>query len=66
MKTYMGVLIKSASPKGASNEYSQHAFSWRNKKNINTFGLKKASYEELRFLDDKSISILSCIYFCLL
>ena len=22
-------------------------FSWRNKKNINTFGLKKASYQEL-------------------
>ena len=27
---------------GASNEYPQHMFSWRNKKNINTFGLKKA------------------------
>ena len=25
-----------------SNEYPQHMFSWRNKKNINTFGLKKA------------------------
>ena len=24
-----------------SNEYPQHMFSWRNKKNINTFGLKK-------------------------
>ena len=32
---------------GASNEYSQHMFSWRNKKNINTFGLKKTSYQEL-------------------
>ena len=29
-------------PRGASNEYPQHMFSWRNKKNINTFGLKKA------------------------
>ena len=29
------------SPWGASNEYPQHMFSWRNKKNINTFGLKK-------------------------
>ena len=28
--------------RGASNEYPQHMFSWRNKKNINTFGLKKA------------------------
>ena len=27
---------------GATNEYPQHMFSWRNKKNINTFGLKKA------------------------
>ena len=29
--------------RGASNEYPQHMFSWRNKKNINSFGLKKAS-----------------------
>ena len=28
--------------RGTSNEYPQHIFSWRNKKNINTFGLKKA------------------------
>ena len=28
--------------RGASNEYPQHMFSWRNKKNINTFGLKIA------------------------
>ena len=27
---------------GASNEYPQHMFLWTNKKNINTFGLKKA------------------------
>ena len=26
---------------GASNEYPQHMFSWRHKKMINTFGLKK-------------------------
>ena len=26
---------------GTSNEYPQHMFLWRNKKNINTFGLKK-------------------------
>ena len=33
---------------GTFNEYPQHMFSWRNKKNINiiTFGLKKASYQE--------------------
>ena len=29
--------------RGASNEYPQHIFSWRNKKNINTFGLKKSA-----------------------
>ena len=27
---------------GTFNEYPQHMFSWRNKKNINTFGPKKA------------------------
>ena len=27
---------------GTSNEYPQHMFSWRNKKNTNNFGLKKA------------------------
>ena len=30
-----------APQQGASNEYPQHMFSWRNKKNINTFGLKE-------------------------
>ena len=30
------------SPRGASNEYPQHMFSWRNKKNVITFELKKA------------------------
>ena len=29
--------------RGASNEYQQCMFSWRNKKNINTFVLKKAT-----------------------
>ena len=33
--------------RGTSNEYPQHAFSWRNKKNINRFGLIKSSYQEL-------------------
>ena len=33
--------------RGASNEYPQRIFLWRIKKNINTFGLKKASYQEL-------------------
>ena len=32
---------------GTSNEYQQHTFSWRNKKNINTFGFKKASFQKL-------------------
>ena len=32
---------------GASNEYPQHIFLSRNKKNIDTFWLKKAPYQEL-------------------
>ena len=32
---------------GASNEYPQHMYSSRNKKNIDTFWLKKAPYQEL-------------------
>ena len=32
---------------GASNEYPQHNFSWRNKKNINSFRLKNVSYLEI-------------------
>ena len=39
-KTYV-VGTHSVPHKGASNEYPEHTFSWRNKKNINTFGLKK-------------------------
>ena len=31
---------------GASNEYPQHMFLWRNKKTITPFGLKKAPYLE--------------------
>ena len=34
---------------GTSNEYPQHTFLWRN---INTFGLKNASYQELWLLDE--------------
>ena len=36
-----------ASRRGASNEYPQHMFSLRNKKNIDTFLLKKVPYQEL-------------------
>ena len=32
---------------GTSVDYPQHMFLWKNKKNINTFGLQKASYQEL-------------------
>ena len=32
---------------GTSNEYSQHMFSMRNKKNISVFWLKKAPYQDL-------------------
>ena len=33
--------------RGTSNEYPQHMFSSRNKKNIGTFWLKKVPYQEL-------------------
>ena len=33
-----------ASRRGASNEYPQHVFSWRNKKNISYFYKKKSPY----------------------
>ena len=33
--------------RGASNEYQQRMFLSKNKKNIDTFWLKKASYQEL-------------------
>ena len=46
MKTCCGYSLE-AFPQGASNEYPQHMFSWRNKKNINTFELKKSSLSEL-------------------
>ena len=36
-----------ASRWGASNEYPQHTFFWRNKKNMNIFHLKKVPYLEL-------------------
>ena len=54
-KHMLWVLIRSALPvhenmcysleaprRGSSNEYPQHMFSWTNKKNIDTFGLKNA------------------------
>ena len=33
--------------RGTSKEYPQHMFSSRNKKNIDTFWLKKVPYQEL-------------------
>ena len=35
------------SPRKVCCEYPQYMFSLRNKKNTNTFGLERASYEEL-------------------
>ena len=39
-----------ASQQGISNEYPQHMFSSSNKKNIDTFWLKKALYQELWYM----------------
>ena len=36
--------------RGASNEYPQHMFSWRNKKDISSFRMKEAPYLLLCFL----------------
>ena len=38
------------SPRGASNEYSQYIFSWRNKKNISSFLTETTPYLELWLL----------------
>ena len=44
-KRMLCVLIRSTA--SASNEYPQHMFLSRNKKNIDTFLLKKVPYQEL-------------------
>ena len=50
MKTYVVVLIRKHLSKVLSNEYPQHMFLWRNKKNSSTFGWKKkVSYLDLCF-----------------
>ena len=36
--------------RGASNEYPQHRFSWRNKKDTSIFRMKKAPYLWLCFM----------------
>ena len=61
MKTCCGYSLE-APYWGASNEYQQHMFLWRNKKNINTFGLKKKKHliksygiRWLRFYDNYSM-----------
>ena len=51
------ILIRSASLR-RFYEYQQHMFLWRNKKNINTFGLKKSSYQELCNALNKATHVL--------
>ena len=47
--------------RGASNEYPQHMFSWRNKKNISTFGLKKSVLTSaMTAADVKLLPVLHC------
>ena len=43
---------------GASNEYPQHLFSWRNKKNSNNFGWKKTALPEAMAYVLRSFSFL--------
>ena len=40
-------ILLEAPRQGTSNEYPQHMFSWRRKKNINIFDWKKAPNQEL-------------------
>ena len=49
---------------GASNGYPQHKFLWRRKKNINTSGLKKATYLELWLWSTMSADIIRYINPC--
>ena len=54
--------------RGASNEYPQHMFSLGNKKNIDTFWLKKAPYQELWILPLSGAMMHNCqslALFCL-
>ena len=54
-----------ASCQGASNEYPQHMFSWRNKKNIKTSLFKEAHYfhyVSLSVMQDMQILIILHIY----
>ena len=46
MKTCCGYSLE-VPHRGTSNEYPQHMFLWRNKKNISIFLLKKVLYLEL-------------------
>ena len=46
---------------GTSNEYPQHMFSSRNKKNTDTFWLKKAPYQELWTLYFLAVVHIFCI-----
>ena len=46
---------------GASNEYPQHMFSWRNKKNIKTFLLKKAPYLKVWIDNQESGSLTDSV-----
>ena len=45
---------------GASNEYPQHMFSSRNEKNIDSFWLEKAPYQELWIQSD--LCLWSCVF----
>ena len=49
--------------RGASNEYTQHMFSSRNKKNIDTFWWKKVPYQELWSMDTLSGSQMDVLKF---
>ena len=47
MSTYICEYSMVVPRQGVSNEFPQHMFTWRNKKNISSFWLKKVPHVEL-------------------
>ena len=61
MKTYVVGTLLEALHQGASNKYPQLMFSWKIRKNINTFGLRKRHQELCILAKAKSLHFLSFI-----
>ena len=62
MKTCCGYSLEMPH-RGTSNEYPQHMFSWRNKKNSNTFWLEKCALPEAMGCMNVQVFLALVIYF---